>query len=151
VILFLSSSSGNGSFTQSTPSFRVGHDPRALVVANLDFDGRADIMSLNNDANEGLTALLSSNPAPTLTPTWTGTPTITGTPTETLTAAPTSTFTQVPPGTPVPTNTCPPNGICVQGSGCVTIVDDDRGKVWWMLAGLIAIAVLRWRRRWEGR
>lgn len=144
VLLYLSNDVGD---LTPGPAFPVGANPRALVVARLDSDRRTDIISLNSDANEGLTILLSGNPSPTPTLTVTNTPTITGTPTETPIPTETPTREPEPPPTPRPTNTCPPDQICVQGEGCVTIVGDETARVPWPAIGLAALAWLLRRRR----
>jgi MYXO-CTERM domain-containing protein len=152
VLLYLSDPSGNLS---EGPAFAVGANPVALVAAQLEPGSdrsrigyeRDDIVSLNKDANEGLTILLSGNPPPTPTVTVTNTPTITGPPTETPVPTETPTLEPQPPATPRPTNTCPPDQFCVQGDSCAVVAAEDRGFVPWPLIGLAALALLLRRRR----
>ncbi len=83
----------------------VSAGPRALVLADVDGDGRKDVITANEDAGS-LSVLLSRRPPPTATPT--PTPTPTSTPTRTLTSTPTLTPTNTPTRTPTETPTATP-------------------------------------------
>jgi hypothetical protein len=113
---------------------RVGAGPAAVVLADVDGDGRNDVITANESAGS-ISVLLSSRPAPTptFTPTATATATGTVTPTATPTATPTVTPTPTPTSTPTPTRTPRPTftftvsptpvaqcigSVCVQGQGC---------------------------------
>ena len=81
--------------------------PSALASADIDADGRADLIVANQDAGS-LTLLLSSQPValPTASPTITGTPTRTATPTFTPTVTQTATITPTPSHTNTPISDC---------------------------------------------
>ena len=142
-----------------TPCAAIG-EPAAIVVADVDGDGRDDVITANQNPGS-ITALLSSRPAatptPTATPTNTPTDTPTVTPTTTPTPTPTPTATETP--TPTPTNTpratftftiTPTPGptcfgsVCVQGSGCE--IGQQAPGTWspaWLLLGALIIWLLR--------
>lgn len=138
---------GNGTgFDPPQAPLNTGPSPNGLLLADLDRDGRDDIVATN--AGDGsLTVFLSSQPpptptftpvataidtlTPTATPTATPTGTATATPSDTPTATPTGTFTaSVTPTTSrtptaSPTVTCV--GFCVQGQGCADIAGGGHG------------------------
>ncbi|MFN8642799.1 MAG: hypothetical protein U0802_14535 [Candidatus Binatia bacterium] len=138
-----------------------------VLLADLDRDGRDDIITTNAD-DGSLSVFLSGNPPPTptrtpnptavdtVTPTATLTDTPTGTPTDTPTATPTGT----PSGSATPTVTFTPTrtasasptatfgGFLVQGQGCANIAGGGAGNGGAMpLVVLAALAVLRRLRR----
>jgi hypothetical protein len=149
----LSEVSGNCSVSQGLRCV-VGAGPRALILADLDGDGRNDVITANQDVGSvgSITLLLSSRPAPTPTFTSTATGTVTGTvtPTATPTDTPTETPTPTSTPTPTPTRTTRPTftftisptpaaqcigGICVQGKGCGiggNTKPADAGGWWWL-------------------
>jgi hypothetical protein len=142
---------------------QVGSGPSAVALADVDGDGRNDIITSNRNAGS-LSVLLSSDPPPT--PTWTSTDTPTVTPTVTPTPTPTTTPTVTPTGTPTatdtPTNTprptftptitftpspvCYAGGVCVSGKACSLQphATDDHSGLWLVLPALLLLA---WRRR----
>lgn len=146
-----------------TPCAAIG-EPAAMVVADVDGDGRTDVITANQNPGS-ITVLLSSRPEATPTPTNTPTPTATDTPTATPTATPTPTTTPTPTATPTPTSTNTPRptftptitptagptcygSVCVSGSGC-GIGGPAAGswpRAWWLFG-----AALLWflRRRPE--
>jgi len=144
---------------------RVGLGPRALVIADVDGDGRGDVITANQEGGS-LTVLLSSRPAPTPTrtatptPTTTATPTATATPTPTRTATPTATVTPTrtatntpvatdkPTVTPTPTPKCYAGGVCVSGDSCAVAAPGSgrRGAVVWLLPAALLWLVRRRRR-----
>jgi hypothetical protein len=141
---------------------RVEAGPVAMVLADVDGDGRSDVITANAGAGS-ISLLLSSRPAatPTFTATATGTATATATPTATSTDTPTVTPTPTSTSTPTPTRTPPPTftftisptpvaqcvgSVCVQGPGCGI---DGNTKLtgaggWW---GLPALMLWLLRRR----
>jgi len=150
----LSEVSGNCSVSQGLRCV-VGAGPRAMILADLDGDGRNDVITANQDAGS-ITLLLSSRPA--ATPTFTATPTPTSTGTATSTATPTDTPTETPTptctSTPTPSRTPPPTftftstptpgphcigGVCVQGPGCS--IGRNAGTTasagWWWLPAVM--------------
>ena len=143
---------------------QTGTGPSSLVLADVDADGRPDVMTGNQDGRS-ITIQLSGGPPPTPTFTPTQTPTVTftpsstatptdtatptwtvtdtATPTHTNTARITATFTQ----TPTPTlNQCF-GTVCVQGKSCaMTPTADDAGAaLWWLLPGILLWCVRRQR------
>jgi hypothetical protein len=138
-----------------------GSAPNGLLLADLDRDGRDDIVA-TNAGNGGLTVFLSSMPPPTPTGTPTPTPldtftaTATATPTETPTDTPTATPTSTPTATgsvtvtvtltptPVPTATVTATfgGFLVMGEGCANIGGTGGGSAMPLLV-LAALAGLR--------
>jgi hypothetical protein len=112
-----------------------GAGSRALALADVDADGRSDVIVANQDGRS-LTILLSSQPPPTPTPTFTPTSTVTATPTltptsthsftstATVTVTPTQTATNTPGATrtftitPTPSPRCLSGGVCLQGESC---------------------------------
>lgn len=130
---------------------QVGDGAFALVLGDLDGDGKNDVVTANQDSRS-LSILLSSEPpytptsTPTSTPTATPTSTASFTPTETPTSTPTQTPTNTPTltatagptrtftVTPTPTAVCV-SGVCLQGPGC----DVSAGH-----GGADATAVLLW-------
>lgn len=143
----------------------VGLSPRALALADVDGDGRSDVLTVNGEAGT-VTFLLSSQPAHTPTPTRTSTrlPTATpsNTPTETATSTPTQTPTQTATQTPTrtrtntatagptdsPTPQCFTGGICVSGNSCA-IADPSGAPPWgspWWLVGLAGLVIRTLRR-----
>jgi hypothetical protein len=140
----------------------AGAAPRALVLADVDGDGRNDVI-VANEGGSSLTFLLTSQPpptpSPTLTPTdsppptSTPTSTATDTPTQptstpTVTVTPTRTSTDTPTMgiTPTPTSQCFAAGVCIQGKSCTMAPGEPRsGDVGgWLLPPLL---LLWWRRR----
>lgn len=127
-------------FANPAEPLGTGPAPNGLLLADLDREGKDDIVTTN--AGDGsISVFLSSNPAPT--PTFTATPT--NTPTETPTPTSTPADTETPTVTPTPTATAtatgtvtgtltftPTNkptatvtatfgGFLVQGQGCANI------------------------------
>jgi len=144
----------------------VGTGPRSVVLADVDGDGRDDVIVANGEG-KSISVLLSSNPArtPTYTPTPTATvtataspsftpsPTFTPTETPTATSTPTNTRTRTPTATPeitmTPTPRCFNSAVCVSGKGCAigtTSVDRDSSRtIWlWLLIGGWWIVASRW-------
>jgi len=135
----------------------VGQAPPALVLADIDNDGRNDVITVNQSTS--LTVLLSSFPPPTPTFTPTSTFTITPTASPSGTATPTSTATQTPTGTSTPTRTSTPRptqtptitgtstpecfagGVCVSGSSCA-VADPPGPHLGWAL--VLLPAALLW-------
>jgi hypothetical protein len=138
----------------------AGAGPQALVLADVDGDGRNDVIVANR-TGVSLTFLLSSQPSPTPSPTLTptDTPTPTETPSSTVTSTPTQptstptrsvtstrtpTETETPGLTPTPTSQCFAAGVCIQGKGCMMEPDaqrsGDHGA--WLLLPLVWL----WRR-----
>jgi cell division septation protein DedD len=144
---------------------RVGLGPRALVVADVDGDGRGDVITANQEGGS-LTFLLSTRPPPTptrtatTTPTPTPTPTVTPTPTPTRTATPTATVTPTrtatntprptdkPTVTPTKTPKCFSGGVCVSGDSCAIAAPGAERRVGlaWIVPG-VGLWLLRRRRR----
>ena len=141
----------------------VGPAPVALVLADVDGDGRDDVITANQSGGT-ISVLLSSRPeaTPTSTPlptsTRTGTATQTGTPTATPTERPTSTVTSTPLPTktvrpsftptvsPTPTSECFAAGVCVQGSGCgIEAETRSPASAWWLLPAAFALLLRRRR------
>jgi FG-GAP-like repeat/FG-GAP repeat len=142
----------------------VGAGPLGLVLADVDGDGKSDVVTANQDAGS-ISVLLSSQPAPTATPTRTATRTATSTPTLTGTATITATETATATGTatatatrtvtntptasltPTPTPQCF-GGVCVQGQGCANL--DPRGTssaaVWLLVPAALWLICRRGRR-----
>jgi hypothetical protein len=142
----------------------VGASPSALVLADVDGDGHADVITTNQD-DSSISVLLTSRPAKTPTPSFTVTPTITPTSTATDTATPsvtvtptatttaTATATRTPQqtftSTITPTSTAQCFGsVCVQGSGCLNVAPGrtDRSGLW-LLAPALLWLIRRQRRR----
>jgi hypothetical protein len=135
-----------------------GAAPRALAIADVDGDGRPDVITAN-ESGRSLTLLLSSKPDPTPTrtvtptfsprPTATPSPTVTATPTQptstptpTVTPTRTSTPTETQGITPTPTSQCFAAGVCLSGNSCA--VDPRSGAMGgWLLAPLVWL----WHRR----
>jgi hypothetical protein len=127
----------DGSFDQPQAPLATGPSPNGVLLADLDRDGRDDVVT-TNAGNGSLTVFLSSQPPPTptrtatatpnatatatATDTATATPTETATPTATPTVTPTATFTfTVTPTqsrTPSPSPTATFGGFLVMGEGC---------------------------------
>ena len=153
----------SGMFDEPPPPLSTGPSPNGLLLADLDRDGRDDIVT-TNAGNGSITAFLSSEPPPTptntpaptnantITPTETPTDTPSGTPSQTPTETPTVTptgsftppvtFTITPTPSASPTVTCV--GFCVQGQGCANISGGGGGGSGAMpLIVLAALAALR--------
>jgi len=130
------------------------------VLADLDGDGRNDVVTANQNA-ASISVLLSSRPAatPTATPTATATSTSTVTPSATATDTPTETPTPTCTSTPTSTRTRTATftftmtptpgahcvgGFCVQGQGCNIGRNAEltAASSWWWLP-----AVMFWLRR----
>ena len=146
---------------------QVEADPVAMVLADVDGDGRNDVITANynQSASAGsISVLLSSRPA--ATPTFTATATATATGTVTSTATPTDTPTGTPTPTstrtPTPTRTPPPTftftvsptpgqqcigGVCVQGSGCAQIAGNGQPTIANVCWGLPVLILWLLRRR----
>ena len=142
---------------------QVGTEPSAVALADVDGDGRSDVITSNKSAGT-LSVLLSSYPPPT--PTWTRTATATVTPTVTPTSTPTNTPTVTPTSTATASNTptrtrtntptstitstpspvCFAGGICVSGNSCSVqpASTASRSGLWVFLPALL---LLVWRRR----
>lgn len=111
----------------STEQGTVGQGPNAILLADLDGDGKDDVITTNSDGS--LTIFLSSDPPPTpaatpsATPTWTGTPLPTATPTASATGTTTATATGTPTATQTftATETTTPGQISIMGKGCADI------------------------------
>jgi hypothetical protein len=134
-----------------------------LLAADVDRDGRTDILAAG--ASGVLSVLLSSLPAPT--PTWTATPTrtrtatptSTPTPTSTATATPTATETptatatrtRAPTNTPGPTDTptpqCFAGGVCVSGKGCAVSPGQTGTGEWLAMLGLLVLIGRKYARK----
>jgi len=134
-----------------------------LLAADVDRDGRTDILAAG--ASGVLSVLLSSLPAPT--PTWTATPTrtrtatptSTPTPTSTATATPTATETptatatrtRAPTNTPGPTDTptpqCFAGGVCVSGKGCAVSPGQTGTGAWLAMLGLLVLIGRKYARK----
>jgi hypothetical protein len=145
---------GKGALTAG-PAYPTRTMPNGLLLADLDDDSLADIVTSSQDG--GLAIFLSSEPAPTATPTETATPTQTGTitgtatqtatesatptatPTETGTPTftPTVTFTGTITRTPTPGETNTPGYFQVMGEGCANIGGGGSGG-----GGLMPMLVL---------
>lgn len=140
--------------TELTPCAAIG-GPVAMLVADVDGDGRNDVITANQNP-ASLTVLLSSRPAATPTATATPTHTPTSTPTVTATPTPTPTTTPTATETPTPTPTSTPRAtftftitptpaaqcfgsVCVQGSGCELgeKTGSTLSQAWWLLAPLV--------------
>jgi len=115
------------------PDICRGEDgPRALAVADIDGDGRDDLIVANQES-ASLTFLLSSRPTtPTPSPSFTPSRTRTETPTPTATAVPTQTL---PPTPPTPTATAivdccrarPGEVGCVESTCSACVCNPDGG------------------------
>jgi len=86
----------------------VGTSPRGLVLADIDGDGRSDVITANQNASSSVSILLSNDAVktPTITPTAPASATITATGTITGSATPTVTRTPTPTITPTPISDC---------------------------------------------
>jgi FG-GAP-like repeat len=133
---------------------RAGGGPVAMVLADVDGDGRNDVITANQNP-ASISVLLSSRPEATPTPTATPTFTATATPTETATNTPTPTSTPTPTATATPTSTKTPQptftftvtptttaqclgSVCIQGQSCAiegTTSTPSHG--WWLLPAAI--------------
>jgi hypothetical protein len=147
----------SGGFDDPAEPLDTGPAPNGVLLADLDRDGKDDIVTTN--AGDGtLTVFLSSQPPPT--PTFTATPTNTptatpsasptpqdtSTPTATPTWTPTAsnTPTQTQTGLPTATVTATFGGFLVMGEGCANIGGGGSGGGGAMpLLVLAALAVLR--------
>ena len=142
----------------------VGASPSALVLADVDGDGHADVITTNQD-DSSISVLLTSRPAKTPTPTFTVTPTITPTSTATSTTTPTvtptpsATTTVTASTTPTPLNSFTPTitptstaqcigSVCVQGSGCLNVDPSraNRSGLWLLAPALLWLIRRRGRR-----
>jgi len=138
---------------------RVGDGADALVLGDLDGDGKSDVVTAN-ELSRSVSILLSSEPPPTPTTTPTSTPTVT--PTATATSTPTATATATPTLTPTATPTltstagptktftitptataiCLTGGICIQGPGCEVTPPSEQARPWallWLLAPVLIV------------
>ena len=126
---------GTGAFDAKT-DYATGSGPTAVKVADLNGDGKPDLITVNGDSNSASVLLTSDvlpTPTVTLTATSTETPTVTPTgsqtstptatrtatrtPTHTHTPSPTDTPTDVPPtSTPVPSSTIVPTSTVLPSS-----------------------------------
>ena len=153
---------GGGGFEQPQAPLSTGSSPNGVLLADLDRDGRDDIVT-TNAGNGSVTVFLSSQPPPTPTrtpadtptttatatptatpsdtPTVTPTFTETATPTDTPTATPTVTFT--PTRSPSPSPTATYGGFLVMGQGCADISGGGSGGGAMPLLVLAALALLR--------
>ena len=151
-----------GSFDQPQAPLSTGSSPNGVLLADLDRDGRDDIVT-TNAGNGSLTVFLSSQPpptatrtatvtpnstaTPTATDTATATPTVTATASDTPTATPTPTFTATtsvtPSRTPSPSPTATFGGFLVMGEGCANISGGSGGGSAWPLLVLAALVLLR--------
>ncbi|GIW41066.1 MAG: hypothetical protein KatS3mg076_1643 [Candidatus Binatia bacterium] len=164
---------GRGEFPLLQGGLGVGPVPIVVAVADVDRDGKLDVVTLNAGRAAGeasLTFLLSSRPPPTPTPTLTATPTLTGTPsttptpssTETPTVTPTFTPTMTPTptltGTPTPTPTRTPTptptkmgNLELGPGGCrISRGRGERVFPWGPVFFLLFPALLSWLRRAVG-
>lgn len=152
----------SGSFDQPQAPLGTGSSPNGVLLADLDSDGRDDIVT-TNAGNGSLTVFLSSQPPPTptrtatatpnstatstATDTVTATPTITATASDTPTATPTLTFTATtsvtPSRTPSPSPTATFGGFLVMGEGCANISGGGGGGGAMPLLVLAAFVLLR--------
>jgi hypothetical protein len=121
-----------------------GEDPVALVVVDLDRDGRDDVVVANAD-DGSLSYMLSDQRAPTPTPTDTPIPTPTtppptvGSPTASPTISPTATRSRRPSSTPTPVPTNTQRGVVsLSGNGCS--IGDQSGDVGWLFLISFALA-----------
>jgi hypothetical protein len=136
--------------------------PGGMLSADVDGDGRPDVIALGTE-RQALAVFLSSAPPPTPTWTFTPTPTETPTPLPTFTVTPTFTPTATPTETPTPTSTRTPSpantatvtttltptvtpvvAIALQGQGCTA--GGEGGAAGAVLAAF-ALAGLRRRAR----
>lgn len=140
--------------------------PHALVLADVDGDGRSDVITVNQTAGS-ISVLLSSQPPPTptmtptatasTTPTASSTPTASPTPTPTpsATATPSATNTNTPRPTatftitPTPTSQCFAGGVCTQGQSCAINTGTHLGRASgiWLLPAVVLWVVRRRRLR----
>ncbi|MCK6556114.1 VCBS repeat-containing protein [Candidatus Binatia bacterium] len=149
---------------------QVGDGAIALVLGDLDGDGKSDVVTANQSDAPSLSILLSSEPpytptpTPTATSTQTPTSTVTPTPTETATETPTATATVTPTLTqtagptrtftitPTPTAVCV-SGVCLQGPGCDVAGQNNRESglagMLWLVLPVLALAALRRRKGWD--
>ena len=147
VVIFYAS--GGGSFSV-VPPIRVGAAPVDLASADIDTDGKLDIVTANS-GDGSISVLLSSEqpPTPTPQPTFTPTntpapPTATATPTAILPPSPTGTRTPRPTTVPTFTPTETPRGVMhLQGSCAVVPTWPGRGGPWVLLAVAALLHALR--------
>ena len=152
---------GTGGLSETFPSdcttaadrrCAVGQQPRDVVVADVDGDGRGDVITTNQGSGS-LSVLLTSLPPPTPSPTPTSSPTRTPTPTVTPTSSATRTPSLTPTQTwspsPAPTatilNCATGTMLCVSGQSCaIQSPGQPRQTAWWLA---VPAAWLLWRRR----
>ena len=162
VLIFLANA--NGTFAAPLDPIDVrGRSPVAMVVADIDGDGRPDAV-VANEGDGSVSILVTSRapatptPVPTYTPTNTETATATPTATDTATATPTASFTITPTSTrtrtptPEPTftprPTLKPGAIGLTGSCTVTSPSPrDRGAL--VMIGMWLAGWLYRRREWR--
>jgi hypothetical protein len=97
---------GTPSFAAAT-NFGTGAGPASVAAADVNADGRPDLLVANRNSDNA-SVLLNADQPPTPTPTNTATPTPTLTPTPTSTATPTETPTPTSTPTATPTATLTP-------------------------------------------
>lgn len=151
VLVFLAAPDGSFALPLDPIDVR-GINPVALVMSDIDGDGKPDVVVANQGGSVSILmtsrAPATPTPLPTFTPTNTGTPTATATATGTFTPSSTasSTVTRTPTRTRAPTavftftptGTLKPGTISLQGS-CA--VDGRAERRDWTLAGLLALAL----------